>query len=546
MRSDLLRPMRASAWDTAKARHLLNRAGFGIPSERYRELARKTPAQAVDALIDYEALPAAPNRPEFLLPSEELEVERRAARDLPEPERTKAFMEMRRRERARIKRLKAWWLERMATTARPLEEKMTLFWHGHFATSAQKVQSSWWNHHLNDVFRSNATGNFKVLTTEVGTSPAMLHYLDNRQNRRGKPNENWARELMELFTMGVGNYTEDDIKESARAFTGWMFDDYAFVFNPRAHDNGTKTFLGERGNFDGWDIIDILFKQPVTAKFIAEKLWAFFAYENPEPEGIAVLAQIFREHNYELKPVLRQLFLSEAFYSERAMGSQIKSPVQFMLQLVHNLELESPPYGPMTQGTAALGQNLFYPPNVKGWDGGRAWINANTLLFRYNIPKMLIVAAAQQRRIDDDPSMGGENAMDRGMGMKPHEQFRRYMQGLPQEERKRIRRQLGRASTDMDRRRMVMEIVKTQPLEGLWDARPLFSGVSRGTRSDFVRHLAGRFLSVPITQAQTRILAEALHPNATDDTLLYPRDLEEKNMFATVHLLVGLAEYQLC
>lgn len=374
----------------------------------------------------------------------------------------------------------------------------------------------------------------------------MLHYLDNRQNRRGKPNENWARELMELFTMGVGTYTEQDIKESARAFTGWMFDDYAFVFNPRAHDNGTKTFLGKRGNFDGWDILDIIFEQPVTAEFIVGKLWTFFAHENPEPELKNALAQTFREYDYELKPVLRQLFLSEAFYSERAMGSQIKSPVQFMIQLAHNLELETLPFGPMTQGTAALGQNLFYPPNVKGWDGGRAWINANTILLRYNIPKMLVVASVQQHRINEDPSMGGENTMEGAMGMKPHEQFRRYMQGLPEQERKRVRRQLRRTTNDMERRHLMRTIVKNQPLEGLWDARPLFSGLNQGTRIEFVQHLAEQFLNVPISRKQTRILAEALHPNTTDDTLLHSDDLEEKNMLATVHLLVGLAEYQLC
>lgn len=152
MRSDLLRPIRVSQWDMNKARHLLNRAGFGIPTERYRDLARMTPMQAVDALLDYEAFPTAPTRPDFLLPSEDFEHERRTARALPAPERTKALMEMRRRERERIEQLKVWWLERTATTSRPLEEKMTLFWHGHFATSARKVQSSWWNYHLNEVF----------------------------------------------------------------------------------------------------------------------------------------------------------------------------------------------------------------------------------------------------------------------------------------------------------------------------------------------------------------------------------------------------------
>jgi uncharacterized protein (DUF1800 family) len=198
---------------------------------------------------------------------------------------------------------------------------------------------------------------------------------------------------MELFTLGPGAYTEDDIKEAARAFTGWTVRNGAFEYNEQAHDFDEKRFMGRRGNFDGWDIINILFEQPAAATFVTAKLWRFFAYDDPEPEVVQGLARTLRTSRFELAPMLARLFTSRAFYSERARLTQVKSPVQHMVQLTHDLGLQNPPADAMVRIAGVLGQRLFYPPNVKGWDGNREWINANALLARYNAPLALMAAA---------------------------------------------------------------------------------------------------------------------------------------------------------
>ena len=275
-----LAPISKKSWDAGKALHLLNRAGFGIPRGHVGELVSLRPQTAVDSLVHYEGTPVVDGPPTFI-DSEEI-MRRRIAEvhALPAEERRARTRQSRKDERGKVRQLKAWWLARMVDTGRPLEEKMTLFWHGHFATSAQKVHSSYSNLALNETFRRHATGNVRGLTVAVGQSPAMLNYLDNRRNKKGHPNENWARALMELFTMGPGNYTEEDIQESARAFTGWSVNRDAFVNRKKTHDTGRKTFLGRSGNFDGNDIIGLIFQERAMAAFLSRKLWTYFAYEN--------------------------------------------------------------------------------------------------------------------------------------------------------------------------------------------------------------------------------------------------------------------------
>jgi len=210
---------------------------------------------------------------------------------------------------------------------------MTLFWHSHFAVSAQKVRSARLNYQLNATLRRHATGNFRTLLQEVAKTPAMLEYLDNRQNVKGNPNENWAREFFELFTLGIGNYSENDIKEAARAFTGWTARGEQSVFVARRHDDGVKTLFGRTGRFTADDVIDLTLAQPACAEFICAKLWRFFAYENPDPEVVRGLADTFRQSDYELKPVLKQIFSCQAFYSERATATQINRRCSFLRNL---------------------------------------------------------------------------------------------------------------------------------------------------------------------------------------------------------------------
>ena len=528
----------AAEWNETRARHLLNRAGFGVPAVRAAELARMEPATAVASLLDYASIPQELTEPDFLLTPQIVQKRRDAWKDFPEDERRRLQAELQQEERQAIQRLKAWWIRRMTTTPRPLEEKMTLFWHGHFATSAQKVRSSASTYQLNRLFREHATGNLKQLTIAVGQSHSMLAYLDNNKNVRGKPNENWARELMELFTLGQGQYTEEDIKESARAFTGWTFRGDGFAFDESRHDFGPKTFLGRTGNFDGWDIIDIVFDQPAAAEFISTKLWRYFAGAEPSPELTQALATVLRENDYELEPFLRTIFFSQAFYADEVAGSQIKSPAQFVVQLAHDLRLESLPAATMAQATARLGQDLFYPPNVKGWDGGRDWINANTLLSRYNMPAGFI------RTTNETKASEGESAA--GMDMAPpmkkpdmpvKERLRARIETLSPQERASVRKRLREAPTKRERRALATEVLDGQKdTAARWSPERMAEGLAFVDSESFVRDLAQRLLVAPLQPDRIRVLAEAVGPGRPDTARLK----------AALHLLLSSAEYQLC
>ena len=531
-----LAPISKARWNARTARHLLNRAGFGVPSERVEQLATMTPEEAVASLVNYSQFPyQGPREPDMMSP-EDYQAELREARALGEEARRERSQELRRQERLDVTALQSWWLERLTLSPRPLEEKMTLFWHGHFATSAQKVQFAWAAWDLNETFRRHAIGNVKELTIAVGQSLSMLRYLDNFRNVKEHPNENWARELLELFTLGVGNYTEQDVKEAARAFTGWTYNDGGFAYREDVHDFGPKVFLGQRGNFDGWDITDIIFTQPAASEFIARKLWAFFVHEDPEPKIVGALAEQLRIHGYNLRPVLYTLFLSRAFYDRQVMGNQIKSPVQFVVQLAHDLQLPSPPYSAMARATAGLGQNLFYPPNVKGWDGGRQWINANTLLLRYNLPKAIVSAGFDRARQED---MGMAMAPE-SMEERRRERVRTMFQDLPKEDRRELRTELA-AARPKERREMVQQALLKRDIPQQWDGASLFPHAHYESAEDCVEALSRRYLAQPLTEENARVLVEAIGKGPVK-----PDELARGKRDAALHLLFSSAEYQLC
>ena len=235
-----------------------------------------------------------------------------------------------------------WWMKRMVDGPFPLQEKLTLFWHGHFVTSDKDERSASLMWKQNELLRKNAGRNFRNLVRQISRDPAMLDYLNNTQNRKAHPNENYARELMELFTLGIGNYTEDDVKMGARAFTGWAHDGDDYVFRKFDHDEGIKTFLGKRGNFDGDDIIDIILSQPVAAKFISNKLFRYFAYEEIDDQLAEALGNEFRQGNYEIRPLVKLILNSQAFYSRQAIGAQIKCPLQLVLGTIRQMNLTMP------------------------------------------------------------------------------------------------------------------------------------------------------------------------------------------------------------
>jgi uncharacterized protein (DUF1800 family) len=287
-------------------------------------------------------------------------------------------------DRKKIESAKFWWFSRMLYTQRPLQEKMTLFWHNHFATANSKVNNAVLMLQQMQLFRDNGLGNFETLLQKVTRDPATLIWLDNRLNRKAAPNENYAREVQELFTVGIGNYTEQDIHEAARAFTGHTLDkNLGYIFNKAQHDAGTKTFQGQTGNFDADDVLAILVRNPATARFITTKLFTYFVHDSPDSSTIDRLAGTFSSSSFDIRSVLRDLFSGPEFLSPRAFHAQVKQPVDFVSGSLKSLNVQN--VGPdVTQVLRRMGQDLLNPPDVSGWKGGNAWINSSTLFERFN------------------------------------------------------------------------------------------------------------------------------------------------------------------
>ncbi len=422
------------SWTKEEARHLLNRAGFGgSPGDvaRFHAMGREA---AVDSLLEPEESIEDYPRPEWAEPEtamiraaaqvQEGRKIRLAARGLSPEEaqelRKKSVKPMQMEIRQQTLESQGWWFRRMLKTEAPLREKMVLFWHDHFATSIQKTRFPVLMMQQNELFREFAFGNFRELTGRMVKDPAMMIYLDTQRSNKTMPNENFAREVMELFTLGEGNYTEADVKEAARAFTGYKLDRQTGEVThwQGRWDGGEKEVFGKSGRFRGEDVVDLIFEREACAEFMARKLWVYFADEKPTEETVKSLAGVFREGGYEVKPVLRDVFLSREFYSENVVGSQIKCPLQYLVQMLKELEMDEPPPGFPMMGQNQLGQVLFMPPNVAGWDWGKAWINTNTLLTRYNLAGRLTKGAVgeemprgrRNRRMKGDGGSDGRGA----------------------------------------------------------------------------------------------------------------------------------------
>jgi hypothetical protein len=341
-------------WDgPAVAGHLLRRSGFGAAPQDVARVAERGLELAVPELFD-EA------------PDQETEFQRSfdhingSLMNFGDPAQ-----------------LQMWWCHRMLRTRTPLREKLTLFWHGHFATSHVKVVNQLLMHRQNETLRLHTWGNFRDLLLAVSRDPAMLVYLDGEANTKEHPNENYARELLELFTLGIGQYTENDVREAARAFTGWRHDGGKFVFDAEAHDAGDKVFLGKRGALDGTDIIAILLRHPALSLTIARKLLEFFCCPQPAEDVLAEAADVLKQANFNIKSFLSTLFLSKFFYSPACRRKRISSPVEFAIGACRSLEARMPA-GRLREHLVAMGQELLAPPSVKGWEGGQKWIHTTT------------------------------------------------------------------------------------------------------------------------------------------------------------------------
>jgi uncharacterized protein (DUF1800 family) len=337
-------------------RHLLRRAGFGYTPDELKHYTRLGYEGTLDEL---------------------LHPERIKNDDLEDLIRQQDF------DFTVIEDLKRWWLYRMLYTKVPLEEKMTLFWHGHFATSNRKVNNPYAMYGQNLLFRKHALGNFHELLYDVSKDPAMIVWLDNQQNLKAKPNENYAREIMELFTLGIGNYSEHDIKESARAFTGWQTQPAGFRFNANQHDFGDKSVLGVTGNLNGDDVVKILVGQKATAHFLSKKMIKYFAFDNPSEAYIDRVASSYLNSNYSIKHMVRSIFTDDEFLSDKAYHAKIKSPCELVVGSLKMLQINKLD-ADLPAAMARMGQDLFIPPNVKGWDGGPAWIATDTMMERFN------------------------------------------------------------------------------------------------------------------------------------------------------------------
>lgn len=384
-----LKPLPASEWDYAKARHLLWRAGFGGSPDDVAKLHAMGLHNAVDYLVDFQKLPEPTAPVNIRLPERSTPYENR----LTATERSKLENERTSRRFAQLNAMRQWWLRRMVETQRPLEEKLTLFWHGIFAVSFQKNEIPYLMYRQNRMFREYGAANYAGLLRGIAQDPAMIAYLDNQSNFKGAGNENLGREILELFSMGEGQgYTEQDLREASRALTGYGYDHPTaqFKFIATRHDETAKRIFGQSGNWGGDDLVDMILKQPATARFVSMRLFKFFVHDEPSAETIDKLAGAMRLCRYELAPVLRNLFLSEEFYSPTAMSAHIKSPVELMIGTLRTVGATEVNYASVDSELQRMGQTLFEPPSVKGWDGGRDWINASRLLIRYNAVSALV------------------------------------------------------------------------------------------------------------------------------------------------------------
>lgn len=380
-----------------RAAHLLRRAGWGATAAQIDEFAALSREEAADRLLNFEGIDNS---------ALNARVEK-AAFNLTTPGRG-----LDNKRPPLIRDMQRWWLTRMSYTARPFEERMTYLWHGLLTSQTSQVgnQNAKQMVRQNELFRANAAGQYDVLLKAVSKDPAMMFYLNTVESTKAHPNENYARELMELFSMGEGNYTEDDVRESARAFTGWRLTrpsqerppegisdkerrefldqlwgawEPEFYVAERAHDSGTKTFLGRTGNFNGDDIVSIIMEQPATARFITTRLFSELAYRDPAPATIDRLVDVWNSTNHDVRAVVRAILTSDEFYSQRAYRSLVRAPVQFMVGAVRALEIETD-WLTIEQSASGMDQRLFEPPSVAGWPGGEVWLSSATFFGRVN------------------------------------------------------------------------------------------------------------------------------------------------------------------
>jgi uncharacterized protein (DUF1800 family) len=571
---DDLTPITAADWNDDRAAHLLAHAGFGGTPAEITALADAGLERAVRSLVHYEAIPNPKltpfvesglwdpslngfpeSRPEATDRAEargaSMGVAVKPAGGRPVQPISDRFFYWLRATMLETRRLGYWWANRMLQTTHPVEQKMALLWHGHFATHENKVRDYRKMVQQVALFEQGATGNLRDLTIKVAQNPAMLYFLDAQYNVKGAANENFAREVMELFTMGVGNYTEHDVRECARAFTGWYFDDLAFKIDPAKHDDGAKTFLGRTGNFGGVDVLRIIFEQPVTAEFLAGRIYRFLVRDELSPALRTALGKVLRDSDYEVKPLLTTIFSSRDFYSQASYGGHIKGPVEHLIAMLKHVGAEAVPGVPdFNQSTIAMGQHLLNPPSVAGWAGGRAWITPGLLMARGNVAREVLIpdmtgfrdwnfsAGSDDvlgRRLRDGYDIGAATALNDPSTMSTFD-----LVALERDERFNTR-----ISGYIGWQQAARKLIPTPRDAARFDLGAMLLDSGATTTAEAVDQLLSRMVRVPVAKPTRDTLVAFLTKELGTDRLDRARTYMEDALRMTAHLIMSTAEYQL-
>jgi hypothetical protein len=579
--ADDLSPIAPQDWSYDRAAHLLERAGFGGTPEEIQMLAAMTPQDAVRHLVQYQSVdnsalepfepsgifepgldPFPPSRPattdDAKKQGEALGVKVKPGGNRRMQPVVNKFFYWLRASRLETDRVTYWWANRMLVTHRPLQEKMALFWHGHFATNEDKVRDYRKMLQQLELFQSQGTDNFRALLIGVAQDPAMLAFLDAGVNVKGAPNENFAREIMELFTMGVGNYSEKDIREAARAFTGWNFRNLAFQIDPDKHDEGAKTVLGASGDFDGVAVIDIILQQPVTAEFIAGKLYRYFVRQDLSPATRKALGDVLRANHYEIAPLLETMFLSKDFYSPASYATHIKSPVELVVSTYKKLGLREVPGVPdFNETTGSLGQHLMHPPTVAGWAQGRSWITPGLLIERGNFALDVVFPDITYIPEDRYPVYPTGNEI-RAVHEKIRAGFDISTATKPvgkdgDKDMMAMSNVMADRDEDFNTRyasyrgwQMAVEKVKPIPRTAArLDLTAMVVGQGCKTSAEVVDYFAYRFLRVPMEPGTRRQFIEFLTAELGTDQVGEAATYMEDPLRILLHLMMSTPEYQL-
>ncbi len=568
-----LSPIDEVDWTYHTAAHLLERAGFGGTPGQISKLEKLGPKQAVRSFFnsgernplnmkfdhsgihDPELEPFPPSRPAATRLAKETG-QAMGVKIKPEGNRrlqpvVDRFFYWLRASRLETNRLSYWWANRMLTNPYPLDEKISLFWHGHFATSEAKVRDYRKMHQQNLLFREKGLGDFRSLLISVAQGPAMLSFLDAGVNIKGSPNENFAREIMELFTMGVGNYSEADIREAARAFTGWNFSNLAFVINDNQRDRDQKTIFGKTKPFNGIEVIDLILEREITAKYIATKLYKFFVGNPSSVDFEKKLGNLLFTKNYNIQSFLETLFLSKDFYGAHNRGNRVKSPVELVISTYKKLDVTDVPGVPdFNIMTKNLGQQLFYPPTVAGWTNGKGWITPGLLLTRGNFvyevvfPDINFVAPDRYpddykiRDVNDRLALGE----DVTTATNPNGMELSSMSMLMADRDEDFNTRLGSYRGWQRALQKVKPIARTTANINL---SKMVKSAGCSTTQEVIEYLSTRFLSVPIDSQIRSQINEFLENELGTSDISIAESYMEEALRITLHILLSLPEYQL-